>query len=142
MTTAIVGVGNIGSALARHLVAGGESVVLAGKGASRVEELADELGPLAQAASGAGCDRGRGHGRVRDLAGRHEGADPAGRTPAGRQGRDRPVEPDRVRREGPGRAVAARGAVGRVGGRRPTAQERPLRQGVRHPRRSGRRSST
>jgi 8-hydroxy-5-deazaflavin:NADPH oxidoreductase len=51
MTTAIVGVGGIGGALARHLVAGGESVVLAGKGASRAQQLADELGPLARAAS-------------------------------------------------------------------------------------------
>ncbi|TQF01621.1 NADP oxidoreductase coenzyme F420-dependent [Kitasatospora acidiphila] len=50
MTTAIVGVGSIGSTLARHLVAGGENVVLAGKGASRANELAAELGPLAQAA--------------------------------------------------------------------------------------------
>ena len=31
LTTAIVGVGNIGGALARHLVAGSESVVLAAK---------------------------------------------------------------------------------------------------------------
>ncbi|MDH6108234.1 putative dinucleotide-binding enzyme [Kitasatospora sp. MAP12-15] len=52
MTTAIVGVGNIGSVVARHLVAGGESVVLAGRGAAaRAQELADELGPLAHAAS-------------------------------------------------------------------------------------------
>ncbi|MEU0431547.1 NAD(P)-binding domain-containing protein [Streptomyces sp. NPDC006290] len=51
MTTAIVGVGNIGAALARHLVAGGESVVLAGKGTARAAEIADELGPLARAAS-------------------------------------------------------------------------------------------
>ncbi|MDH6143742.1 MULTISPECIES: NADPH-dependent F420 reductase [Kitasatospora] len=51
MTTAIVGVGNIGGVLARQLVAGGESVVLAGKGASRAEELAAELGPLARAAT-------------------------------------------------------------------------------------------
>src|ERR1700729_1005085 len=36
MTTAIVGVGNIGSAVARHLVAGGEPVVLTAK---------DESGP-------------------------------------------------------------------------------------------------
>ncbi|MDH6136661.1 putative dinucleotide-binding enzyme [Kitasatospora sp. MAA4] len=43
MTTAIVGVGSIGGALARRLVAGGESVVLAGKGTSRAEQLADEL---------------------------------------------------------------------------------------------------
>jgi predicted dinucleotide-binding enzyme len=51
MTTAIVGVGNIGSAVARHLVAGGESVVLAAKDQSRAQALAEELGPLARAAS-------------------------------------------------------------------------------------------
>ena len=51
LTTAIVGVGNIGGALARHLVAGGESVVLAARDKSRVEALAQELGPLARAAS-------------------------------------------------------------------------------------------
>ena len=31
MTTAIIGVGNIGGAIARHLLAGGEPVVLAAK---------------------------------------------------------------------------------------------------------------
>jgi hypothetical protein len=51
MTTAIVGVGNIGSAVARHLVAGGESVVLTAKDESRAQALAEELGPLARAAS-------------------------------------------------------------------------------------------
>ena len=51
MTTAIVGVGNIGGAVARHLVSGGEHVVLAGKSESRAQELADELGPLARAAT-------------------------------------------------------------------------------------------
>jgi len=51
LTTAIVGVGNIGGALARHLVAGSESVVLAAKDQSRAQALADELGPLARAAS-------------------------------------------------------------------------------------------
>jgi predicted dinucleotide-binding enzyme len=50
-TTAIVGVGNIGSALARHLVRGGEAVVLAAKDGPHAEALADELGPLARAAS-------------------------------------------------------------------------------------------
>jgi 8-hydroxy-5-deazaflavin:NADPH oxidoreductase len=50
-TTAIVGVGNIGSALARHLVRGDEAVVLAAKDGSQAEALADELGPLARAAS-------------------------------------------------------------------------------------------
>ena len=51
MTTAIIGVGNIGGALARHLVASSESVMLAGKGESRAEALAQELGPLARGAS-------------------------------------------------------------------------------------------
>jgi 8-hydroxy-5-deazaflavin:NADPH oxidoreductase len=51
LTTAIIGVGSIGGALARHLVAGGEPVVLAAKDESRAEALAQELGPLAHAAS-------------------------------------------------------------------------------------------
>jgi hypothetical protein len=51
MTTAIIGVGKIGGAVARHLVAGGESVVLAAKEDSNAEALAGELGPLARAAS-------------------------------------------------------------------------------------------
>jgi predicted dinucleotide-binding enzyme len=51
MTTGIIGAGNIGGALARHLVTGGESVVLASKDESHAKALADELGPLARAAS-------------------------------------------------------------------------------------------
>jgi hypothetical protein len=51
MTTAIIGIGKIGGAVARHLVAGGESVVLAATDQSLVEALAAELGPLARAAS-------------------------------------------------------------------------------------------
>ena len=51
MTTAIIGVGNIGSALARHFTGGDESVVLAAKDESKAEALANELGPLAHAAS-------------------------------------------------------------------------------------------
>ncbi len=51
MTTAIVGVGNIGSAVARHLTAGGEPVVLTARDRSRAQALAEELGPLARAAS-------------------------------------------------------------------------------------------
>jgi predicted dinucleotide-binding enzyme len=50
MTTAIIGVGNIGGALARHLVTGGESVDLASRDESKAKALADELGPLARAA--------------------------------------------------------------------------------------------
>lgn len=51
MTTAIIGVGNLGSTVARHLVAGGEAVVLAAKDKAHAEALANELGPLARAAS-------------------------------------------------------------------------------------------
>ena len=71
MTTAIIGVGNIGGALARHLVAGGESVVLAAKDETNAAALADELGPLARAASAGRRDRGRRRGRPRRLA-RHD----------------------------------------------------------------------
>jgi len=49
MTTAIVGVGNIGSAVARHLVAGGEPVILTAKDESAPQALAEDLGPLARA---------------------------------------------------------------------------------------------
>jgi predicted dinucleotide-binding enzyme len=51
MTTAIVGTGRIGGTVARLLVAGGESVILAAKGTERPRALASELGPLARAAS-------------------------------------------------------------------------------------------
>jgi len=51
MTTAIIGVGNLGGTVARHLVGGGESVVLAAKDESHARALADELAPNASAAS-------------------------------------------------------------------------------------------
>jgi predicted dinucleotide-binding enzyme len=51
MTTTIIGVGNLGGTVARHLVNGGEAVVLAAKDESRAQALADELGPLASATS-------------------------------------------------------------------------------------------
>ena len=51
MTTAIIRIGKIGGTVARHLVAGGESVALAAMDQSHVEALAGELGPLARAAS-------------------------------------------------------------------------------------------
>jgi len=51
MATAIIGVGNIGSAVAGHLVAGDEVVVLAAKDPSDAETLAVKLGPRASAAS-------------------------------------------------------------------------------------------
>jgi 8-hydroxy-5-deazaflavin:NADPH oxidoreductase len=51
LTTAIIGVGNIGAGLARHLVSGGENVVVAAKDASHADALAKQLGPGARAAS-------------------------------------------------------------------------------------------
>ena len=51
MTTAIIGVGNIGSAVARHLVDGGEPVVLAAGKEPDAAARADELGPLASSAT-------------------------------------------------------------------------------------------
>src|SRR6266576_1173298 len=51
MTTAIIGIGNIGGALARHLDRGGQRVVLAAKDEANAAALAQELGELARAAS-------------------------------------------------------------------------------------------
>src|SRR5207237_2178895 len=51
MATAIIGIGNIGGPLARHLVRGGEPVVLAAKDQAKAATLAQELGELARAAS-------------------------------------------------------------------------------------------
>ncbi len=51
MTTAIIGVGLLGSALARNLVGGGEAVVLAARNEDHAARLANDLGPLARAAS-------------------------------------------------------------------------------------------
>jgi predicted dinucleotide-binding enzyme len=51
MATAIIGTGNIGGALARDLVRGGEPVVLAAKDEANAAALAQELGELARAAS-------------------------------------------------------------------------------------------
>lgn len=51
MTTAIIGVGTMGSQIARRLAAGGEPLVLAAKDRSGADALAAELGPAARAAS-------------------------------------------------------------------------------------------
>ena len=51
MTTAIIGVGNIGKAVAHDLVEGGERVVLAAREESNATALANELGELASATS-------------------------------------------------------------------------------------------
>jgi predicted dinucleotide-binding enzyme len=51
VTTAIIGVGQLGGTVARHLAAGGEPVVLAAQDEAHAEALADELGPDATAAS-------------------------------------------------------------------------------------------
>jgi predicted dinucleotide-binding enzyme len=51
VTTAIIGVGNLGRALAGHLVAGDELVVLAAADEAHAAARANELGPKASAAS-------------------------------------------------------------------------------------------
>jgi predicted dinucleotide-binding enzyme len=51
LTTAIIGVGNLGGTVARRLVAGDEVVVLAAANEAHAKALADELGPNARAAS-------------------------------------------------------------------------------------------
>ena len=50
MSTAIIGVGNIGKAAAAHLTEGGEPVILAAEHRSNAEQLARELGSLASSA--------------------------------------------------------------------------------------------
>lgn len=47
MTTAIIGVGNIGSALAANLVRGGEDVVLASRSLKHAQAVADNVGARA-----------------------------------------------------------------------------------------------
>jgi predicted dinucleotide-binding enzyme len=50
MATAIIGVGNIGKAVATHLTDGGETVVLAAADEAKVQQLAKDLGRGASAA--------------------------------------------------------------------------------------------
>ena len=50
MTTAIIGVGNIGKPVAQHLVKGGQRVVLSSRDMAHAEALAKELGRQASAA--------------------------------------------------------------------------------------------
>jgi predicted dinucleotide-binding enzyme len=55
MSTAIIGVGKIGGALATHLTAGGEAVVLAAESEASAEALARKRGQRASAATVAGA---------------------------------------------------------------------------------------
>jgi 8-hydroxy-5-deazaflavin:NADPH oxidoreductase len=50
MTTAIIGIGNIGGTVARELASGGEAVVLSATSRDAVERVANEIGTLATAA--------------------------------------------------------------------------------------------
>jgi 8-hydroxy-5-deazaflavin:NADPH oxidoreductase len=52
MTTAIIGTGGIGSAIARRLAAGGQTLRLANADAASARTLAAEIGPAAVAAAG------------------------------------------------------------------------------------------
>jgi predicted dinucleotide-binding enzyme len=55
MATAILGVGNIGKAVATHLTDGGETVVLAADNEAKAQQLAKDLGRGASAAGVAGA---------------------------------------------------------------------------------------
>src|SRR6516164_10369441 len=44
MATAIIGLGNIGSRLAKNLVAGGQRIILADRTLAKVQQLAHDLG--------------------------------------------------------------------------------------------------
>ena len=48
MNTAIIGLGNIGSQLAKNLTAGGENVIVADRTLAKAEKLATELGGKAR----------------------------------------------------------------------------------------------
>ena len=50
MTTAIIGIGNIGGTVARELAAGGEAVILSATDQAAVQKLASEIGASATAA--------------------------------------------------------------------------------------------
>jgi predicted dinucleotide-binding enzyme len=64
MITAIIGVGNIGSAAAQHLVDGGEAVVLSANTEGSAGELATRLGERASAAR----SQTRSHKRTRSCS--------------------------------------------------------------------------
>ncbi len=49
MKTAIIGLGNIGSPLAKHLTTGGENIIVADRTLAKAEKLATELGGKAKA---------------------------------------------------------------------------------------------
>jgi 8-hydroxy-5-deazaflavin:NADPH oxidoreductase len=53
MSTAIIGAGKIGAAIATHLTGGGEAVVLAAGKPAQAEQLAHELGTSASTADAA-----------------------------------------------------------------------------------------
>ena len=55
MSTAVIGLGNIGSRLAKNLAAGGQKIVVADKTLAKAEKLAGELGSNAEAMPVAGA---------------------------------------------------------------------------------------
>ena len=135
MATAIIGTGNIGGTLARHLVRGGEPVVLAAKDEANAAALAQELGELARAAS---VEEAIAEAdavvfavwldTIKELIAKDAGlldgkvvVDPSNPIGFDENGRDD--------------ADAARRPVGGLGGRRAAPRRRALRKGIRHARR-------
>ena len=133
-TTAIVGVGNIGSALARQLNRGGESIVLAANDRSHAEARR-RTRTTCTSGFGRRGDRGCRCDRFRAAAGRNEGSDPAPGAPAGGKGRRGPLESDRIRRLGQPDADTPRRTVLRLDRRPPAPTHCALRKGVWYDRR-------
>jgi len=101
------------ASVARHLVGSGEPVVLAAKDESQAEALPHELGPLARRLR-AGRDRRCRRRRLRCMARHDQGPDREACAPAREQGRRRPLEPARVRRERADASDTARRPVSRL----------------------------
>ena len=122
LTTAIIGVGNLGSAVARHLVSRRRARRPGGVGRSACKGAGGRAGPECERRLGRRRDRGRRRRRARSLARPDQAAGARPDQSARGQGRRRPVQPDRLRRERADDPDAARRTVVRLGGRRPSSR--------------------
>src|SRR5712692_112282 len=119
MTTAIIGVGNIGKAVAQDLVNGGEEVVLASRKEADAAAVADGLGSRATAAStGKAID-------AADVVVLAVWLDAM---------KEVIVDPGGFQRQGRGQSDATRRCIRSLGHRWTAAIRRPLRQSIRNDR--------
>src|SRR6266851_1341077 len=134
MTTAIIGVGNIGKAVAQDLVNGGEEVVLASRKEADAAAVADGLGSRATAAStGKAIDAADVVVLAVWLDAMKEVIADHGAALAGKVVID-PSNPVAFKRQGRGQSDATRRCIRSLGHRWPAAIRRPLRQSIRNDR--------